>query len=273
MWRDYRYIYPVISRRSQGLSIGINLNPDNACNFDCVYCCVDRSVGTGVHRVDVHRLGEELGGMLELVKSGALWLDERFNTVPDSHRRLNDIAFSGNGEPTLAKAFLPAVREVCRKKDAIGFFNVKLVLITNATLLDHPNVQDAVDLIYQSPGEVWAKLDAGDPETYQRVNRTQCPFERILNNIKDLGRRHRVVIQSLWMRLHDRPPSSAQVAEFAQRLRELIAQGCAIRELHLYTIARQTVEPWVSALMPDELDRIARDVARALPNLAIETYA
>ena len=38
-----RYIYAVVSRRSRGLSIGINLNPDKACNFDCPYCQVDRT--------------------------------------------------------------------------------------------------------------------------------------------------------------------------------------------------------------------------------------
>ncbi len=42
-WQSNRYVYPVISRRSKGLSIGVNLNPDKVCNFDCVYCCVDRT--------------------------------------------------------------------------------------------------------------------------------------------------------------------------------------------------------------------------------------
>src|ERR1041384_5902109 len=41
-WRENRYVYPVVSRRSKGLSIGVNLNPDKVCNFDCIYCCVDR---------------------------------------------------------------------------------------------------------------------------------------------------------------------------------------------------------------------------------------
>ncbi|MBM3871597.1 MAG: radical SAM protein, partial [Verrucomicrobia bacterium] len=36
IYRDFTYVYPVISRRSGGLSIGINLNPDKKCNFDCV---------------------------------------------------------------------------------------------------------------------------------------------------------------------------------------------------------------------------------------------
>ena len=37
-----RYVYPVISRRAGGLSIGINLSADKLCNFHCIYCQVDR---------------------------------------------------------------------------------------------------------------------------------------------------------------------------------------------------------------------------------------
>ena len=38
-----RFVYPVLSRRSKGLSLGVNLNPDKVCNFDCIYCQVDRT--------------------------------------------------------------------------------------------------------------------------------------------------------------------------------------------------------------------------------------
>ncbi|GIS62123.1 MAG: hypothetical protein CM1200mP2_43480 [Planctomycetaceae bacterium] len=42
-FHDNRFVYPVLSRRSHGLSVGINLNPDKICNFDCIYCQVDRT--------------------------------------------------------------------------------------------------------------------------------------------------------------------------------------------------------------------------------------
>ncbi len=42
-----QYVYAVVSRRAGGVSVGINLNPNNACNWACVYCQVpDRRVGT-----------------------------------------------------------------------------------------------------------------------------------------------------------------------------------------------------------------------------------
>ena len=42
-FQENRFVYPVLSRRSHGLSVGINLNPDKICNFDCIYCQVDRT--------------------------------------------------------------------------------------------------------------------------------------------------------------------------------------------------------------------------------------
>src|SRR6516165_11573305 len=75
---DCRYVYAVVSRRSKGVSIGVNLNPDKVCNFDCVYCQVDRKTAPVVRTVDEARLLDELDDMLELVSSGRLFEHERF---------------------------------------------------------------------------------------------------------------------------------------------------------------------------------------------------
>ncbi len=99
-WRSNLYVYPVISRRSGGLSIGINLNPDTACNFDCVYCQVDRSTTPRVREVDPERVRDELERMIAEAQSGRLFEDPAFAGVPDNYRWIKDIAFSGDGEPT-----------------------------------------------------------------------------------------------------------------------------------------------------------------------------
>src|SRR3982750_345300 len=104
-WRDNRYVYPVISRRSKGLSIGVNLNPDKVCNFDCVYCCVDRTVPPTYREVDMSVLDDELSRMLELASSGEIWQIPPFDQTTARLRRINDVAFSGDGEPTSFKSF------------------------------------------------------------------------------------------------------------------------------------------------------------------------
>src|SRR3954462_9498498 len=104
-WQRNRYVYPVISRRSKGLSIGVNLNPDKVCNFDCIYCCVDRTVPPTIREVDLDVVREELSHLIELTKTGEIWNQPPFDQPPPHLRRFNDIAFSGDGEPTSFKEF------------------------------------------------------------------------------------------------------------------------------------------------------------------------
>src|SRR5436305_14062306 len=93
-WQRNRYVYPVISRRSKGLSIGVNLNPDKICNFDCIYCCVDRTVPATIREVDLDVLRDELQHMLEVFRHGELFNQPPFDSTPANLRRLNDIAYS-----------------------------------------------------------------------------------------------------------------------------------------------------------------------------------
>src|SRR5882757_7953132 len=96
-----RYIYPVVSRRAGGVSIGVNLNTNNACNWRCIYCQVPDLTRGAPPPVDLEDLGRELRGFLRDVLQG----DFLATRVPSDARRLNDIALSGNGEPTSAREF------------------------------------------------------------------------------------------------------------------------------------------------------------------------
>ena len=110
---DFTFVYPVISRRSRGLSLGINLNPDKVCNFDCVYCEVDRTVPGKVSQVDLNQMRDELAAMIRFVREGGLAKEPKFNELPSFiTRNLKDIAFSGDGEPTLIHNFADCVQAV-----------------------------------------------------------------------------------------------------------------------------------------------------------------
>src|SRR5688572_11596436 len=104
-FEENRFVYPVLSRRSAGISIGVNLNPDKVCNFDCIYCQVDRRSESETRFVETEQLLRELDDTLDLVVSGDLYQTEKFAGIPQSLRRLNDIAFSGDGEPTTYRNF------------------------------------------------------------------------------------------------------------------------------------------------------------------------
>ena len=256
-WRENRYVYPVISRRSRGLSIGVNLNPDKACNFNCVYCCVDRKQPAALGRVDLAVLAAELDHMLSLATGGEIYAAAPFDQTPAPLRRLNDVAFSGDGEPAGCDRFGDACGLVAEAIERHRLTDVKIVLITNATLLHRPAIKEALAFLDARNGEIWAKLDAGTEAYYRRVERTSVPFQRVLDNIADAGRVRPVVIQSLFMRLRDEPPPPAEIDAYVARLAALLRRGCRIERVQVYTIARATSEPFVSAVDEETLRAIA----------------
>ncbi len=266
-WESFAYVYPVVSRRSRGLSIGINLNPDTICNFDCVYCQVDKLENPKPMPVDLHRLRQELGAMLQDVASGRIWALPRFAQIDPALKRLNDIAFSGDGEPTTAKGFTQAVDIAVELKNASGLDGIKLILITNATLLDRPHIESAIRVLDDNNGEVWAKLDAGTESYYKQVDRSAVPLRRVLDNLLACGKRRPIVIQSMFLNMHDRPMQTQTFDAYTDRLAELIQTGCQIKAVQLYTVARQPLEDYVSALTNEQLAELSKRLKRRLANL------
>ena len=197
-WCHFDFCYPVISRRSRGVSLGVNLNPDKVCNFHCVYCEVDRRNPARRRDVDLDQLEQEMATLLDLVASGELFETFPFSGALPEHRRLNDLAFSGEGEPTTSKAFPATVARLAALKKARGLDEVKLVLITNATRLQEPEVIKGIDLLMANDGEIWAKLDAGLESAYRTFNRSSVPFEFILENLAFAAARWPIHLQSLF---------------------------------------------------------------------------
>jgi wyosine [tRNA(Phe)-imidazoG37] synthetase (radical SAM superfamily) len=271
LFHENTFVYPVLSRRSRGISIGVNLNPDKICNFDCIYCQVDRRSAAVTEFVETERLYAELERTLDLVESGELYRDERFSGTPEPLRRLNDIAFSGDGEPTTYRNINQIVADVAAIKRRRGLDAVKMVLITNASMFQRPNVQEALAILDRNRGEIWAKLDAGTEAYYQRVDRTTIPFRRILTNLQDAARVRPLVIQSLFMRVDGVGPSPGEIAAFCDRLNELRAAGGAIDRVQVYTIARRPAESFVNPLDPAEVDAIA-DAVRGRVQVPVEAY-
>ena len=270
-WRHNLYVYPVISRRSGGLSIGVNLNPDKVCNFNCIYCQVDRHEQPDVRRVDLDRLRKELETLVALAVSGDLFNEPPFDQVPTSHRCICDIAFSGDGEPTASPQFPAAVQMVAEVRRAFGLNDVKLLLITNAALLDQSAVRDTLAVMDDSNGEIWAKLDAGTETYFKRINRAHIPLSKVIESILDAARVRPLVIQSLWMKVYDEPPPEVEVDAFADRLNEILTAGGRLKSIQVYTTARQAAEPYVTPLSTDQLQAIA-DRIRAAVDVPVETF-
>lgn len=273
--RSYRgsaYVYPVLSRRARGISIGINLNPDKVCNFDCIYCQVDRTTAPKLRRVDEARLKEELLALLREAKGGELFDRPEFRSVPESFRVVRDITFAGDGEPPSYANFKGVVEEVLAIKKAAGFADLKVILLTNATLIDRPKVKEAMRLMDRDHGEFWLKLDAGTEEYYRLVDRTTIPFAKVLANILEAARERPVVLQSLFMRVRGAGPAPEEISAYCDRVSEITSGGGRVSLIQVYTVARPPAESFVAPLSDGDLDRIAGEVRRRLPAIPVETF-
>ena len=268
---DFTFVYPVISRRSRGLSIGINLNPDKVCNFDCVYCEVDRRVPGLVSRVDLEQMKDELVAMIRFAKDGGLAKEPKFEEVPWLTRDIKDIAFSGDGEPTMIENFTECVTAVAEVKKAEKLERTRIVLITDAAGLDKADVKAGLEMLDNNNGTVWAKLDAGTEAYYQQVNRSHVFFDRILKNINTTAQSRPVVIQSLFLKLHEAIMPEKELEAYCQRLNDIQTADGKIQEVHAYTLARPTTESYASRLSTEELNTLA-DTIRDRTGLNVSAF-
>jgi wyosine [tRNA(Phe)-imidazoG37] synthetase (radical SAM superfamily) len=259
---DNQFVYTVISPRARGLSVGVNMNPDKFCNFDCAYCEVDRRQPGRASKLDVPVMVTELERTLERVQSGRMRERPNYQKLPPELLQLRHVALSGDGEPTLCSNFVAALEAVIhlRARSRGRFF--KLVLITNASGLDQPAVEEGLRL-FTPHDEVWAKLEAGTQSCMDRVNKPSCSLEKILANILRLAQQRPVIIQSLFPALSGKEPSGSEIEAYVQRLKELKEAGAQIPLVQIYSATRPPAQPECGHLPLRTLSIIARRVREA----------
>lgn len=242
------YVYPVVSRRAGGVSVGINLNPNNACNWRCIYCQVPGLTRGGPPPLDLRLLEDELRRMLEDILHGSFMRE----SVPADLRVLADVAFSGNGEPTSAGEFPDAVG-VAEKvlRDFGQASRVPVRLITNGSLLDRVAVRKGIAALGRSGGEVWFKLDAASAASMLRINGTRQKPEATMRRLTLCSGLCSTWIQSCFFALDGQLPNPDDVDAYLELLGS--AKGY-IAGVHLYGLARASCQPGA-----ERLERIHAD--------------
>jgi wyosine [tRNA(Phe)-imidazoG37] synthetase (radical SAM superfamily) len=267
---DNRYVYTVISARARGLAVGVNMCPDKKCNFDCVYCEVHRNGSRPAEKLDVDAMAAELKKTLAYVRGGRLRERPWYRALPDELLQLRHVALSGDGEPTLSPRFAEALQAVVHVRALSGFPFFKLVLLTNATGLDQPDVQQGLKHFTRSD-EVWAKLDGGTQAYVNKVNRPSVPLEKILSNILMLGRQRPIVIQSLFPAIRGEEPPLEEIEQYARRLLELKKGGAQVSLVQIYSATRPSLNSESGHLPLKVLSRIAQTV-RQTAGLTAEVF-
>lgn len=231
------YVYPVVSRRAGGVSIGINLNPNNACNWACLYCQVENLTRGGPPPIDLDRLETELAGFLEDVIDG----DFMQRQVPSEARHLMDVAFSGNGEPTSAAEFAEAVARVGDVLDRFGLLGkLPVRLITNGSLMHRPDVQLGIRRLAELDGEVWFKVDRAIASEVAEINGVPGIPEKTAKNLKICAGLARTWVQTCWFALDGVMPSAESRMAYCDFLRPLARKLAGV---HLYGLARPSLQP------------------------------
>ncbi|MFO1435764.1 MAG: radical SAM protein [Gammaproteobacteria bacterium] len=256
-----RYVYPVISRRAGGVSVGINLNTNNACNWRCVYCQVPDLIRGDAPDTDVALLREELAAFIKELQEGS-FMQQR---VPVEARRVVDVAISGNGEPTSSQEFAQVIAVIVailgeRKLKGV----IPLRLITNGSRVMRAEVQEGLRRMAQCNGEAWFKVDAGTSAGMQRVNNVSLSPESVARNLGVCASLCPTWVQTCVFAMNERIPLADELPAYVELLRRAgLEKLCGV---HLYGLARPSLQPEASMLRrlnDDELRRIVTPI-RAL---------
>lgn len=256
------YIYPVVSRRAGGVSIGINLNINNACNWRCVYCQVPNLTRGTPPPINLELLEKELRDFLEYIVHG----DFMLRYVAEGDRKIQDIAFAGNGEPTSAKEFPEVLAIVEKLLNEFDLLNpklehpIKVRLITNGSLMDKPQVLESMKHLARINGEVWFKADAGTTEGVAKINDVNIKIPSVIKRIKACAANCPTFVQTCMVAIDGIAPTDGEVAAYIALLTEVkdVIQG-----VHLYGLARPSMQaeaPRLSRLSPEWLEGVAEKI-------------
>jgi wyosine [tRNA(Phe)-imidazoG37] synthetase (radical SAM superfamily) len=260
MFRTLELLYPVISRRSGGLSLGIDLFPDGKrCNFNCPYC--ELFPFPGEPPFEPAELDRELGEFFHI---------EYASYLPGTP--LRDLCLSGSGEPTLSPHLGEALASM-RRAQARFAPEAALVLITNSTNLGDEATAALLGRFVDEAGlRIWAKLDGGSEAMYSRMNRSSVPFEKIVSGIRSFSRKHPVVVQTMLCEVDGAGPSARDLSDYGDLLASFLKDGAQVREVHLYTQARPSPEGRTAALPDDFLLKAAAGIADRLGDLPVRVF-
>lgn len=232
-----KYVYPVISRRAGGVSIGINLNVNSACNWRCIYCNVPNLTRGTPPPIELDVLEAELRGFLEDILHG----DFMQRHVDEGDRLLKDIAFSGNGEPTSAKEFpqvVALVEKILSDFNLLG--TIKVRLITNGSLMDKPHVIESIEHLAKCNGEVWFKVDAGSKEGIVRINDVTLNPQSHIQRLKACAAACSTFIQTCMFALDGKPPTEDDILSYLDLVQQVKDE---VKGVHLYGLARLSMQP------------------------------
>ncbi|MGR8929298.1 MAG: radical SAM protein [Gammaproteobacteria bacterium] len=256
-----KYIYPVLSRRAGGLSIGINFNPNNACNWRCIYCQVPELQRGNAPEMDFTQLEDEFRFFLGEVQQGNFY--DRFNVALEQ-RVIKDIAISGNGEPTSLKGFASAVKLIGEIATKAGILpNSKFVLISNGSLIRQSRVRDGLQELARYGGELWFKLDSATSHGRKLINDSAQGQQQLIENLQIAASLCTTKLQTCMLHYLGQTWTKTEKQAYLRLLEALRVRQIKISQIMLYSLARQSFQPEADQLEKmniEEMNAFATDI-------------
>jgi wyosine [tRNA(Phe)-imidazoG37] synthetase (radical SAM superfamily) len=201
--------------------------------------------------IDLSLLENELRDFLKELLHG----DFMKSRVPEGTRRINDIALSGNGEPTSATEFVQVIDTIARVRHELALPpELKTVLITNGSLLFRDSVQLGLRHLALINGEVWFKLDRASSEGMQHVNDTHTSMDKVRNNLIASIACCPTWLQTCWFTVEGKIPTRQDENDYLEFVASLLHEGHKLQGVLLYSLARPSLQPESTKLsaLPEE---------------------
>ena len=233
-----KHLFGPVKSRRLGLSQGIDLLPPKTCNFNCIYCEINRAPQLSCQR------SEHVPTEVILAEIDELLADEA------RVRDLDVFTITASGEPTLHTGIGRIIRHIKEKTDK------PVAILTNGSLLHLQEVQDdlmAADIVIPS-------LDAARQESFRRVNRpAKCSadLETIIQGIADFSRKFS---GEIWLEIllveniNDTPEDVTALQKAISRIRPSRVQ--------LNTVARPPYESFAKPLTQKRMAEIKQEIVK-----------
>jgi wyosine [tRNA(Phe)-imidazoG37] synthetase (radical SAM superfamily) len=229
MAKEKKYFYGPVPSRRLGLSYGVDIVPFKFCTLNCIYCQLGKTNKTTTERRNFGPIEPILTELQLIVSEG---------------QKTDFFTIAGSGEPTLnlqLGKLIEGMKEIT---------DIPIALLTNGTLFYREDVRcdcAKADVVLPS-------LDAGDNETFQKINRPN-PDINIENHVFGLSKFRNEFSGQIWLEVFFLESINTEQNQIT-KIRNAIER---IRpdKIHLNTAVRPTAEPNLKRLNAEQLQVIA----------------
>jgi len=241
MLREDTVFGPIKSRRL-GRSLGINLLPTKGkiCNFDCIYC------ECGWNRDG--REDQKLPTAAEVRRA----LEDKLSDLMLQGEDIDNITFSGDGEPTINPEFPRIIEDTITLRDTY-FPNAKISVLSNATRIGIPEVFEALRKV-DNP---ILKIDAPTDELAKQIN-NPAPGYSIAQVIENLAKfEGDFILQTMMLKAKLPDGKVFRSEDFIPAWMDIV-RFLKPRQTMVYTIDRPTPSGDIEAYTESEMRALCR---------------